>query len=232
MHTMTLKNITNHEFDLKIIDWERPLFPDLYDEYKEIAGRDGRRHLPRELGNRTIRVQFFRVNRSTEEWFEVKKDIIAWLFTREEVEIKFDDEPDIYYIGKVTEADIPENYKPSTSFWITLTCHPLKYGQQIVTNETEFTYGGTYDKTPFKMTLENVTANELVVSVNGVEIKYTEPLENATVTIDSGELELRVNGELKVFEVEGYFSFLKPGQNVIDVNVDADITIEFMELFL
>ena len=232
MHTMTLKNITNHEFDLKITDWERPLFPDLYDEYKEITGRDGRRHLPRDLGNRTIRVQFFRVNRSTEEWLEVKKDIIAWLFTREEVEIRFDDEPDIYYIGKVTEADIPENYKPSTSFWITLTCHPLKYGQQIITNETEFTYDGTYDETPVKITLENVTTNELIVSVNGAEIKYTEPLENATVTIDTSELELRVNGELKVFEVEGYFSFLKPGQNVIDINVDADITIEFMELFL
>lgn len=232
MHVMTMKDKTNHDFALKITNWERPLFPELYDEYKEIAGHDGRRHLPRELGNRTIRVQFFRVNRSPEEWFEVKKDIIAWLFTREEVEIRFDDEPDIYYIGKVTEADVPENYKPSTSFWITLTCHPLKYGQQIITNESEFTYNGTYDEAPFKITLENVTTNKLVVSVNGVEIKYTEPLENATVTIDTNELELRVNDELKVFEVEGYFSFLKPGQNVIDVNVDADITIEFMELFL
>lgn len=232
MHTMTLKNITNHEFDLKIVNWERPLFPDLYDEYKKIAGRDGRRHLPRKLGNRTIRVQFFRVNRSPEEWFNIKKDIAAWLFTRNEVEIRFDDEPNIYYIGKVTDADVPENYKPSTSFWITLTCHPLKYGQQIITNETEFTYNGTYDETPYLLTLENVTANELIVSVNGVEIKYTDTLENATVTIDTNELELRVNGELKVFEVEGYFSFLKPGQNVIDVNVDADITIEFMELFL
>lgn len=232
MHTMTLKNITNHEFDLKITDWERPLFPDLYDEYKEIAGRDGRKHQSKELGVRTIRVQFFRRNRSQEEWFEVKKDIVAWLFTRDEVEIRFDDETDIYYVGKVTEADVPENYKPSTSFWITLTCHPLKYGQKIITNETEFNYNGTYDKTPYLLTLENVTANELIVNVNGVEIKYTDTLENATVTIDTNELELRVDDELKVFEVEGYFSFLKPGQNVIDVNVDADVTIEFMELFL
>lgn len=232
MHTMTLKNITNHEFDLKITDWERPLLPDLYDEYKEIAGRDGRKHQSKELGVRTIRVQFFRRNKNPEEWFEVKKDIVAWLFTRNEVEIRFDDEPNIFYIGKVTEADVPENYKPSTSFWITLTCHPLKYGREIRLSSSDFIYNGTYDKTPYLLTLENVTANELIVNVNGVEIKYTDTLENATVTIDTNELELRVNDELKVFEVEGYFSFLKPGQNVIDVNVDADVTIEFMELFL
>jgi len=232
MHVMTMKDKTNHDFALKITDWERPLFPDQYDEYKQVAGRDGRKHQAKELGVRTIRVQFFRRNRCPEEWFNVKKDIVAWLFTRNEVEIQFDDEPNIFYIGKVTEADLPENYKPSTSFWITLTCHPLKYGQQIITNESEFTYNGTYDETPYLLTLENVTANELIVSVNGVEIKYTDTLENATVTIDTNELELRVNAELKVFEVEGYFSFLKSGQNVIDVIVDTDITIEFMELFL
>src|SRR5690625_3651339 len=126
MHTMTIKNKTNHDYNLKIVDWKRPLLPELHDEYIDIAGRDGRQHHPKELGNRTIQVQFFRNNKSLEDWFEVKKDIAKWLFSKEELELKFDDEPDVFYIGKITETDIPENYKPSTSFWVTLTCHPLK----------------------------------------------------------------------------------------------------------
>lgn len=229
---MTTKDETNHEFNLKIVDWERPLLPDLHDEYKEIAGKDGMTHEPKSLGNQVIRVRFFRRNKNPEDWMQARSEIVGWLFTREEVKVYFDDEPDIYYIGKVSFADIPEYYKPSVSFWIELTCHPIKYGQDVTTSKNEFVYNGTYDKTPFKITLDDVTADELVVSINGVEIKYTDPLESETVTIDSKELELRVDDKLKVFEVEGYFTFLKPGEIEIDINVEADITVEYTELFL
>src|SRR5699024_3194462 len=156
---------------------------------------------------------------------------VGWLHAKKEQKITFDDEPDVYYVGKVTEADVPDNYKPSTSFWITLICQPLKRGQEIKTDKTQFFYNGTYEA-PFLIKMENVSTNELIVTINDVEMTYTGPLSNATVTIDSNELELRVNDELKVFEVEGYFSFLQPGQNTIDINVNVDTIIEFTELFL
>ena len=232
MKTVTFNNKSNHDFNLQILDWERHILPDLENEYREIAGKDIKRNTKESISNQTLRIEFLRKNKDIDEWLDVRNEIVEWLFTREEVKIEVDDEPDIYYVGKVTSTDIPQKYMTAVRFWVEFTCHPVKYGKLVETNETEFTYDGTYDKTPFKITLENVTTDELVVSVNGVEIKYTEPLQNATVTIDSDELELRVNGELKVFEVEGYFSFLKPGQNVIETNVDADITIEYMELFL
>lgn len=232
MNTITMKNKTNHDFDMTIVDWERPLVPEMNDEYRQITGKDGEQHDEERLSNQVIRVEFFRKNENIEEWFESRNEIVEWLFTRDEIEIRLDDEPDVYYIGKVTSADVPTYYRTAIRFWVEFTCHPVKYGQDVTTTETVFTYNGTYDKTPFKLTLENVTTNELVVSVNGVEIKYTEPLENATVTIDSNELELRVDGTLKVFEVEGYFTFLKPGEIEIDINTDADLTIEYTELFL
>lgn len=232
MHILKVKDITNRDFDLKIVDWERLLLPDLQDDYKEIAGKDGLRHVPKEMGNQPLRIKFFRQNNSPQKWFTIRKKIAEWLFSRDEIKIEVDDEPGTHYIGKLVNADLPENYKPSVSFWVEFSCHPVRYGKDVEIKETEFTYKGTYDKTPFKITLENVTANELIVSVNGVEIKYTEPLENATVTIDSGELELRVDGALKVFEVEGYFTFLKPGEIEIDINTEADITIEYTEMFL
>lgn len=232
MKTVTLNNKNNHDFNLQILDWERHILPDLENEYREIAGKDVKKNTKESMSNQILRIEFFRRNKNIDEWLGVRNNIVEWLFTREEVRIKVDDEPGVYYVGKITRTDIPQKYMTAVRFWVEFTCHPVKYGKYVKTNETEFTYNGTYDRTPFKITLENVTTNELIVSVNDVEIKYTESLENATVTIDSDELELRVNGELKVFEVEGYFSFLKPGQNVINVNVDADITIEFVELFL
>ena len=232
MKTVTLNNQNNHDFNLQILDWERHILPDLENEYREIAGKDIKKNTKESMSNQILRIEFFRKNKNIDEWLDVRNKIVEWLFTRDEVKIKVDDEPGIYYIGKITRTDIPKKYMTAVRFWVEFTCHPVKYGNDVKTNESEFIYNGTYDKTPFKMTLENVTTNELIVSVNDVEIKYTEPLEDETVTIDSNELELRVDGKLKVFEVEGYFSFLKPGQNVINVNVDADITIEFVELFL
>lgn len=232
MNTIKLKGKTNHDYGLQILDWEAPILPDLNDEYKAIAGKDGLRHTHKYMSNKPLRIHFFRKNKNIEEWNQAKKNIIEWLFTRNEVEIERDDEPDVYFVGKLAEAEIPQKYKTAVDFWVEFNLQPIKYGETKVINDTTFTYHGTYDMTPFKMTLENVTANELVVSVNGVEIKYTEPLEDETVTIDSNELELRVDGKLKVFEVEGYFSFLKPGEIKIDINTEADLTIEYTEMFL
>lgn len=232
MHILKVKDITNRDFDLKIVDWERPLLPDLHDEYKEITGKDGLRHVPKEMGNQPLRIQFFRQNSSPQEWFTIRKKIAEWLFSRNEIKIEVDDEPSTYFIGKLASADLPENYKPSVSFWVEFSCHPVRYGKEVTTSDKEFTYEGTYDMTPLKITLENVSTNELVVSVNGVEIKYKDRLSSATVTIDSKELELRVNGDLKVFEVEGYFPFLKPGNIEIDVNAGTTITAEYTEMFL
>lgn len=232
MKTVTLNNKNNHDFNLQILDWERHILPDLENEYREIAGKDIRKNTKESMSNQILRIEFFRKNKNINEWLDVRNNIVEWLFTRKEVKIKVDDEPGVYYVGKITRADIPQKYMTAVRFWVEFTCHPVKYGKDVEINESEFTYNGTYDKTPFKITLENVTTNELIVSVNDVEIKYTEPLENATVTIDSGELELRVNDELKVFEVEGYFTFLKPGEIEIDVNTETDITIGYTELFL
>lgn len=232
MKTVTLKNKNNHDFNLQILDWERHILPDLENEYREIAGKDIKKNTKESISNQILRIEFFRKNKNIDEWLDVRNKIVEWLFTREEVKIKVDDEPGIYYIGKITRTDIPQKYMTAVRFWVEFTCHPVKYGNDVKTNENEFIYNGTYDKTPFKMTLENVTTNELIVSVNGVEIKYTEPLEDETITIDSNELELRVDGKLKVFEVEGYFTFLKPGEIKININTEADLTIEYTEMFL
>src|SRR5690606_11574549 len=110
MKTVTFNDKSNHDFNLQILDWERHILPDLENEYREIAGKDIKRNTKETISNQDLRIEFMRRNKDIDEWLDVRNEIVKWLFTREEVKIKVDDEPDIYYVGKVTSTDIPQKY--------------------------------------------------------------------------------------------------------------------------
>lgn len=240
MHKLTMKGKSNKDFGLAIVDYDRPLLPDQNDEYISISGRDGFLHRSKELGNNEMQVQFFRNNRSVEEWVQARYDIIGWLFSRDEVDIQLDDDPGVTYRGKVSAVDIPERYKPSVSFWVTFNLHPFKYGELVERRMRVTGSSGIIERnrsnheTPYLITFTpDVNTNNLRFDIGDVSISYTGQISAGDeITVDTNELEFRVNGDLKVLDVEGSFSMLQPGSNMIGPNVSGIMLFEYRERFI
>lgn len=236
MLALNFNGKSSKDFNLIISDWRRPLFAEILDEYMTIEGLHGKRHVPKKLGIKEIEVQFKRINEDVFDWVTTAEDISSWLHTTDELELRFDDEPNRYYIGKVSSAPNPEHIRVVSEFWVTFTCHPFKYGEErteTITTSGEVISHGTAES-PCLLTLTmSQGANKLSVSINDVTIMYDGEVKTGDVlTIDSNEFELRVNGELKVLEVSGYFSELAKGTNTIDCDVEAEIAVEWQELYL
>src|SRR5699024_833501 len=111
MNTLTMKNKTNHDFDMLIggpsRDSDRPLSALRDDRYVDIPGLDGSLYRPGNLQMMTFTVYFVCKAKTAERWFQQRNKIAAWLHTEDEVEIRVDDEPGIYYKGKATQFEIP-----------------------------------------------------------------------------------------------------------------------------
>lgn len=224
MKTLTMKNQTNHDFGLVIVDNDRSILPPQNDEYRTIAGRDGQEHIARDLGNIEMRVEFFRKNPSVKQWNIDRMAIANWLRTKGEVKIRVDDEPGIHFIGKVTEADLPTRYRPDVTFSVTFTMQPFRFGAVVdvtyplITSRLHQNVGGY--ETPGLLTFKpSSTLSNPTFTVNDVALKYTGSIAaNSVITIDSDALEFRINGVLKVVEVTGAFAMLVPGDNIIKLS--------------
>lgn len=239
MKEVKSKNKSSLDFDLVVVNWERPLLPDQNDEYRSIIGKDGQVHFSGDMDNIEVRVQFFKQNATIASWLRDRRNIVSWLHSQDEIEYRFDDEPDVYYIGKVTSTDIPENYKPAVSFWVTFTFQPFSYGSSIQeefedTSSPLLINNSSNYMTPYVATMSITSSvTSLSFELNGVSIIYDESLGSGdVVTIDLHEMELRVNDELKVIEVEGFFEYLQGGTNELKVSAPAYVEIGYVERFL
>lgn len=241
------KSISNEQIGIEVIGWTRSFLPEIQDELEMVEGLDGAIHLPKPLGMQTITIKFRAFFSSDTERMQVVDKVAWWLFSRNFEKLELSDEPSIYYMAKVLDASdlTPELF--TSEFEITFTCQPIKFGEHVekeLIDSNKFINNGTYDKTPLKITLTmQEYAEVFTVSVNGMEITYDmnkqpdeeerKPIDVGNiVVIDSKELEYRVNGKLKVFELSGYFSYLKQGENIITTSHLADIKVEYQEMYL
>lgn len=235
-----MKNKTNLYFGLELVNSERPLLPEQNDEYKTIAGRDGKEHVAKGMGDTTLDITFIKQNTSVEQWLKDRRDIVGWLYSKNEIDVYFDDEPNVHFIGKVTASTVPDNYLPVTEFDITLTLHPFRYGKEV-TEELVFdaenlatvTNNSNYE-TPYILTITATNSTtSLSVTVDGYEITYNKAINAGDViTINTNELELAINDELKIVEVDGYFMFLQPGQSKIKSNITGLHMLDYTGRFL
>src|SRR5690554_5736277 len=87
---------SSKDFGLMVIGWKRPLLPEIQYHYERIPGRDGARHFRQPLGMRQIEVEFAAIFKTIEEWLAKAHEISAWLHSKEEGKLEFDDEEGVY----------------------------------------------------------------------------------------------------------------------------------------
>lgn len=241
MHVI-INDISNEDLpiDVEVIGWKRSLLPESRDELVYVDNIHGSKLKSKPLGNRIIEINFRAYFDNEKERLNTVEHLAKWLYSEGFMKLVLSDEPDVYYLAKVLDDSDLEPQLFTAEFTITFTCQPLKYGEQkTITAEdssVEFNVDSTYYTAPFIRFITESDENELTVTINGEEISYEdeEKIEsNSEVTVDVKEKEFRVNGELKVLEIEGYFTYLENGNNKISINKPVrDLTIDWQELYL
>ena len=244
MNTLTMKNKTNHDFDMLIggpnRDSDRPLSALRNDRYIDIPGLDGSLHRSGNLQMMTFTVYFVCKAKTSERWFQQRNKIAAWLHTEDEVEIRVDDEPGIHYKGKVTQFEIPTKYDSGVTFSAEFTVQPFRFKNKrnidVDSYESSRFYvanEGNYDADYILIADVEEDSNIFSIAVGDSRLTYRAPVSfGDRVTIDTAKKELRLNGNLKVLELSGTFSKLQPGDNILSVSADSYINMNLQEVFI
>ena len=106
----------------------RQLLPEPNDSYVQVPGRQGSILFPRELADRKIEIDCAFVEKSLPDLRTRAREIAAWLHTTDRAILSFDDEPNIYYRGKLAGKVDLEHIGKMAQFSLIFRCEPFVYG--------------------------------------------------------------------------------------------------------
>lgn len=224
---LKMKGKTSKEFNLLITGHDRDLFAEIRDEYFEIPGMPGNMQQSKEPGNKNIMVEFT-LQAEDEKDLQIKmRNIKKWLISRDEVEIEFDDEPGIYYIGKVTSFTNPDFDRPFSEFQVIFTMQPYsvsnyltteKHSGNTVSEEDVFKVvsDGTAESEFILKVTPQTELSELKIVINDIELIYKARLQaGQTLLINTHDFMAHVGQENVTLDLEGEFPLIEPGANDI-----------------
>lgn len=99
------------------------------DVYLQVPGRDGSYMVPRELADGAIVIECGISTANAIALMTAKRQIAAWVFSRQKVQLIFDDEPDKYYLVKyASEIGLSKMSSPGMGqFKLVFRCEPYAY---------------------------------------------------------------------------------------------------------
>lgn len=129
MNGITFNGIHHTAFNgLHFITSRRPLLPENKDTYVDIPYKDGSILIPdHSLKDVNVEVDFTLQCGSTQELYNVARQIGAWLNTNNRAPLIFDDDPSYPYMGKVTSSLTLEqlaDFEEIAEFTVVFRCLP------------------------------------------------------------------------------------------------------------
>ena len=106
----------------------RQLLPETNDSYVQVPGRNGSILYPQGLHDRYIELDCAFVEKSLPDLRTRAREIASWLYTQDRVVLSFDDEPNIYYRGKLAGKVDLEHIGKMAQFSLIFRCEPFVYG--------------------------------------------------------------------------------------------------------
>lgn len=170
------------------------------DHYNQIPGREGSYLFARELSDRYITISCVLIEASLTALRLKTRQIAAWLYTIERVQLVFDDELDRYYIAKLDGAIDLEQVVATGKFDLRFRCEPLAYGgeQEVFfsADSAVVNNAGTYEAMPLFRLKSIATASEIKIILGSKYIRIVREFE-----IDD---ELEINCSTGAVLINGY----------------------------
>jgi predicted phage tail component-like protein len=223
------KGISSIDLGLRIVDWERPLLPEIRDHIEYIPGREGVVHFPQPFGTRTITVCFRFFASNTDRMGKIT-NISQWLYSTEFSRLEFDDEPDVYYLAKPLEPPKVDPGSIINEFEVVFVCQPFKFGEEqeevfsdIGAGEpVTFTNNGTVESYPeIEIILAQSLESDLNIMLNSETLTFTPSEEIASGSVisnNSDDYSFRVDDQPIILELSGDFPVVRAGENTLIVS--------------
>jgi predicted phage tail component-like protein len=251
--SFTFDGINSESFKLVCKSGQRPLLPPVKTKRISLPGLSGAYDfdgdVDYDLRPVTMKIQF--IGTSYEERRLRARSIAAWLGAPTWARLIINDEPDKYYLAKVTEGIDMETLWESSSADVVFDCQPFAYSL-TETTETFAAVGATTHefvnqgtrlinyRSPLgsKFLIEiNGTWSTLSVTFNGSILTYNKA-GNGLFSINNVDMEVLMAGQ-NVFgdlggAVDTFFKLL-PGENTITIggtNVNVTVNIKYISLWM
>ncbi|SDH77614.1 putative phage tail component, N-terminal domain-containing protein [Aneurinibacillus thermoaerophilus] len=158
MSDFTYKGISARSMGVRIQSKKRPLLPNIRQEYEDIPGRHGSYSFSDgTLEDITIEIECWVKADSRDDLRYRARQIAAWLYSKDKQRLVFDDEPGVFYLGRLVNQIDLEALIRFGKFTLQFRCDPFAYSVQeraekriIATSPYEFTeiVGGTAPTKP------------------------------------------------------------------------------------
>jgi predicted phage tail component-like protein len=252
--SFNFNSVESSSFDLVCKSVKRPLLPAVKTNMIELLGASGAYDFgDNEYSLRTITMRISYMGTSYEELRTRARDIAAWLSTSTWAQLIINDEPDKYYLAKVTSDIDLESLWELGSADIVFDCQPFAYS----VTESSFTFTNIVDayscefenlgtrvinfKSPqSSKSLITITGSwtTLSLSMNGNTLGYTISGNNAVLIIDNIEMTVTKNAVNAFTHLTGDIDdFLEiiSGDNTLAVSgtgLNLSLQIDFISLWM
>jgi predicted phage tail component-like protein len=228
--------IRSDELNIRVLRFRNPALPEFSDHYEYVPGRDGALLFPRTFGMREIEIDCLLLHESRTKRVQAIREF-SQLFTRQEGSLVISDEPDVYYLGKLSGTFELEMHKTLSSFTLVFRCQPFRYSiesQEVFfdmeSNSVQSIYnGGTAETYPTivisaeygEIDHPNITINDKYLLYTGVlTARSTIELNTESFLANkSMERDIVTTGAYDTSEdsilayIDGEFGALMPGGN-------------------
>lgn len=178
------------------------------------------------ITDNTLKVNYIMRYEDIEEVIKLKRDLKNFLYRSEDVELIFDDDPQMSYRGRLSKFnDDTASYVDHFTGSFEIYCSdPLKYSREIMT-DGHITINSPIETTPSKIVVKLTQSSSLKITNNNsdkvIKITNTAIYSGNVVTFDFEEGIVLVNGKDKtaILDLESDFEnfFVKRG-DIISCN--------------
>lgn len=252
--SFSFNDVESSNFNLVCKSVKRPLLPAAKVNRIEIPGASGAYDFDDDSYDlRIITMQIAYIGTSYEELRTRARQIAAWLANNTWSRLIINDEPDKYYLAKVTSEIDLQSLWESGSADITFDCQPFAYSldeltfifEVTVEKECPFTNPGTR-----KIDFRSPQGSKFIISVmgswaslnftlNGQSLTYSQSgNSNAVVQIDNIDMSVIQNGGNSFDKLDGdidTFLSIIPGDNVLTVDgsgLNISMSIIFIPMWI
>jgi len=239
----TLKGQHCSELGIAMETKTLPVLANPDDIYVQAPGRDGSYLFARELADSTITIICGLLTSDTTELMTIKRQIAAWIYSKEKIQLIFDDEPDKFYLVKYNGSILMDQTKSARlgTFTLTFRCDPVAYSKNdktLVLSDFEVTNAGTADSHPkFTVTFIN-SATEYKIALASEFVRVVKNfVANDVLVIDHAISKITVNGTSAMAQLDwqnSKFFSLPPGlsQLIATPAGAATVSINYTERWL
>lgn len=246
-------NVESSVYNLICKSIKRPLLPAVKVRRIQLPNKSGVYDFDdNEYDLRLVTMRIMYIGNSYQELRTRARNIAAWLSVGTWSKLIINDEPDKYYLAKITEAvDLTSLWESGTAD-LTFDCQPFAYAvaeRALITTATStknfvFTNPGSRiinNKSPqgakfnIKITGSFTT---LTLSLNGRTLAYPEAVTSGILEIDNVEMEVTLDGVNKFNVLTGDTdSFLSviSGSNTLNINgtgLNVSVAINYIPMWI